>query len=55
MSSTYLAFRGYDEKKHLLSRGEEAHTKKSAHVPNIEEPYYHCYHFLSGRFQKEAK
>jgi hypothetical protein len=31
----------------LLSRSEEAHTKKSARVPKIEEPYYLCYHILS--------
>jgi hypothetical protein len=28
MSSTYLAFSGWDEKEHLLSRGEEPHTKR---------------------------
>jgi hypothetical protein len=33
MSSTYLALRGSDEKEHLLSCGEEPHTKKSARVP----------------------
>jgi hypothetical protein len=38
MSSTYLAFRGYDEKEYLLSRGEEPETKNSARVPNVEEP-----------------
>jgi hypothetical protein len=30
MGSTYLAFRGLNEKEYLLSQGEEQHTKKSA-------------------------
>jgi hypothetical protein len=38
MSSTYLAIRELDEKEHLLSQGEEPHIKKSARVPNVEEP-----------------
>jgi hypothetical protein len=43
------------KKEYLLSRGEETHTKKSARVPKVEEPYYLCHHILSDRFQKEAK
>jgi hypothetical protein len=38
MTSTYLAFPAYDETKHLLSQSDEPHTKKSARVPNVEEP-----------------
>jgi hypothetical protein len=43
------------KKEYLLSRGEETHTKKSARVPKVEEPYYLCHHILSDRCQKEAK
>jgi hypothetical protein len=38
MSSIYLAFRWYNEKEHLLNRDEELDNKKSARVPNVEEP-----------------
>jgi hypothetical protein len=41
--------------EYLLSRGEKTHTKKSARVPKVEEPYYLCHHILFDRFQKEAK
>jgi hypothetical protein len=41
--------------EHLLRWGEKTHTKKSAWVPKIKEPYYICYHILSDVFQKEAK
>jgi hypothetical protein len=43
------------KKEYLLSRGEETHTKKSARVPKVEEPYYLYHHILSDRFQKDAK
>jgi hypothetical protein len=43
------------KKEYLLSRGEETHTKKSARVPKVEEPYYLCHHILSDQFQKEAR
>jgi hypothetical protein len=43
------------KEEHLLSQGEETHTKKSARVPKVEEPYYLCHHIISDRFQKEAK
>jgi hypothetical protein len=43
------------KKEYLLSRGEKTHTKKSAQVPKVEEPYYLCHCILSDRFQKEAK
>jgi hypothetical protein len=43
------------KKEYLLSRGEETHTKKSAGVPKVEEPYYLCHNIFYGRFQKEAK
>jgi hypothetical protein len=42
-------------KEYLLSLGEETHTKKSAQVFKVEEPYYLCHHILFDQFQKEAK
>jgi hypothetical protein len=41
--------------EYLLSRCEETHTKKSARVAKVEEPYYLCHRILFDRFQKEAK
>jgi hypothetical protein len=38
------------KKEYLLRRGEETHTKKSALVPMVEEPYYLFHHILSNRF-----
>jgi hypothetical protein len=35
MSSTYSAYRGYDEKEQLLSRGEEPHTKRVPECPTL--------------------
>jgi hypothetical protein len=37
---------------HLLSRGEEPHTKKSARVPNVEEPKYYGITFSPIDFKK---
>jgi hypothetical protein len=43
------------KKEYLLSQGEEIHTKKSARVPKVKEPYYLYHYILSDQFQKETK
>jgi hypothetical protein len=42
------------KKEYLFSRGEEIHTKKSAQVPKVDEPYYLCHHIVSDQFQKKS-
>jgi hypothetical protein len=55
MGNDILLLEGRMKKEYLLSWGEETHTKKSARVPKVEEPYYLCHHIFYDRYQKEDK